>query len=292
MTAGRSPAALLAALMAVVTVTMLLPSHRRRIPRLVADLDGRRAGVPSVGGDGWLLGARGRSAGRRQLASRLVAPGVLGLVVGGLLGAQVLVSSVAACVVMAVVVVQRGRQRRRRAATARRGRVIEACTVMAADLRAGRTPQDALAGAATVCPELEVASAAARLGGDVGAALDSAARTPGGAGLRAIGAAWRVAERSGAAFGTITERLADSLRADEAIRRQVAAGLSGTRSTARLLAGLPLFGTVLGFAIGADPIAFLSGTPIGWLCLGVGLALMVLGLAWVERLAESCEGAR
>jgi tight adherence protein B len=101
-----------------------------------------------------------------------------------------------------------------------------------------------------------------------------------------------VAERSGAAFATIVERLADSLRADESVRRQISAGLAGTRSTARLLAGLPLFGTALGYGIGAAPVAYLTGSVLGWCCLFAGLVLAALGLLWVERLAETCETNR
>lgn len=298
---GRGPAALLTGLMVLVAVTALLPRRGRGIQRLAADasvgamsfdrsLDGRemRAGPARP----LQLRASTRARRLRRFSRRaVVAVGSAG-VIGALLGARVLVSAVAMGVVLGMVAGMRARQRRRRAAAARRGQVIEACGVLAADLRAGRTPQDALQGAATVCRDLQVAAAAARLGGDVGAALDLAAGSPGAAGLRALGAAWRVADRSGSAFATIVERLADSLRADEAVRRQVSAGLAGTRSTARLLAGLPLFGTVLGYGIGADPVAFLTGTPIGWTCLLLGLTLAVLGLAWVERLAESCEAGR
>ena len=69
------------------------------------------------------------------------------------------------------------------------------------------------------------------------------------------------AEESGAAFAALTERLADSLRADEAIHRQTEASLAGARSTARILAALPVFGIALGYALGAHPLTFLTATP-------------------------------
>jgi tight adherence protein B len=235
----------------------------------------------------------GRQAFWQGPTGRLVATAggivVSAVAVGALFGAQTVVCLLAVSVVALVVFGLRSRQRQRRLAAVRRTQVIEACGVLAADLRAGRTPQEALEGAASICGELQVASAAARLGGDVAGALEVAAESPGAAGLRALSAAWQVAERSGAAFATIVERLADSLRADESIRRQISAGLSGTRSTARLLAGLPLFGTALGYGIGADPVAYLTGSFLGWCCLFAGLALAALGLLWVERLAETCE---
>jgi tight adherence protein B len=204
----------------------------------------------------------------------------------GSLGVQALVSIAALGVITSVIFWQRAKHRRRSAGSARRAQVIEACDVLSADLIAGRPPAEALEGATTICAELQIASAACRLGGDVPAALDLAAESPGAEGLRALASAWRVAEESGAAFAGIVDRLADSLRADEAIRRQTAASLAGARATARLLAVLPFFGAALGYALGADPIAFLTGTPVGWVALTAGLGLSVAGLAWTDRLAE------
>jgi tight adherence protein B len=188
-------------------------------------------------------------------------------------------------VICVLALLQRAQHRRQATATARRTNVIEALDVLAADLAAGRPPIDALGGAASIAPGLRPAHAAAKLGGDVPEALELVAQSPGNAGIRALAATWRVAEESGAAFATLIERLADSLRADEAIHRQTAAGLAGARSSARILAALPLFGTALGYSLGADPLSFLTSTPPGWLCLTAGLALTALGLQWTSRLA-------
>lgn len=223
-----------------------------------------------------------RTAGRRlAVIAGLVAIGIL---VAATAGPSIIISAVAIAAVLALILTQRSRQAGQRAATSRRAAVIEACDILSADLTAGRPPADALEAAATICPDLQVASAAAKLGGDVPAALELAAESPGSEGLRALSAAWRVAEESGAAFALITERLADSLRADEAIRRQITANLAGTRATARLLAALPLFGTALGYAIGAHPLTFLLTTPLGYLCLLTGLLLTALGLHWTTTL--------
>lgn len=184
--------------------------------------------------------------------------------------------------ITAVIVHQRSTVRRTRSATTRRTAVIEACDILAAELTAGSPPSEALEAAATICPDLQIASAAAKLGGDVPASLDLAAETPGSEGLRALAAAWRVAEESGAAFAAITERLAESLRAEESIRRQITTTLAGPRATARLLAVLPLFGTFIGYAIGANPLTFLLHTPPGWLCLTLGLLLTITGLHWTN----------
>lgn len=260
----------LTALLVLITVMALLPTPSRALHRLNSP-----ASRPSVGG-----GDLARSAGRRLgVVATIVA---LGILISASTSPSVLVTALVVGVVAMVVIGQRARALRRRVAAARRATVIEACDVLAAELAAGRPPAAALEGAATVCPDLKVAAAAAKLGGDVPALLELIAESPGAEGLRALAAAWRVADESGAAFALITERLADSLRADETIRRQITTGLAGTRATARLLAVLPIFGTALGYAIGADPLAFLTNTPPGWLCLALGLTLTILGLRWTD----------
>ncbi|MFF0338589.1 type II secretion system F family protein [Kribbella sp. NPDC004875] len=202
------------------------------------------------------------------------------------LGPQALVATLATATVLALIANQRTHHQHQKSTTARRAQIIEALDVLAADLSAGRPPIAALEGAASISPDLEVAHAAANLGADVPAALTRASTAPGASSLRALAAAWRVTEQSGAAFATITERLADSLRADEAIRRQTESSLAGARSTARLLAILPAFGIALGYSLGADPVTFLTATPPGWLCLAVGLALTTAGLHWTTHLAK------
>lgn len=260
-----------AAASGLVAVLMILPSRGRGLHRLAA---------PTVARVGLARTAR------RRLG--ILAAVIIGIaVLAGSLGVQLLVSVAALGVIATVVFWQRAKHRRRSTGAALRGQVIEACDVLSADLTAGRPPAEALEGAMTICADLRIASAACRLGGDVPAALDLAAESPGAEGLRALASAWRVAEESGAAFAGIVDRLADSLRADEAIRRQTAASLAGARATARLLAVLPFFGAALGYALGADPIAFLTGTPVGWITLAAGLGLSVAGLAWTDRLAEA-----
>jgi tight adherence protein B len=255
----------LAGLLVLAAVLLVLPARGRGLHRLIA--------------------ASVRRPGFSDLRHRwLIAPaaGVVGVV----LGAQILVSAVALGVIVVLVLVQRAQHRRRAAAAARRTQIVEALDVLAADLTAGRPPVDALEGAAAGCPEFQVAYAAARLGGDVPGALEVAAESPGAAGLRALAATWRVADESGAAFASLTERLSESLRADEAVHRQTAAGLAGARSTARILAALPIFGIALGYSLGARPLTFLTATPVGWFCLAAGLGLTTLGLHWTSRLAE------
>lgn len=264
---------------------MILPSRGRGLHRLAA---ASNVASLSISERRRLLSAGGTDLARtaRRRLGIVAAAVVVAVILVGSLGMQVLVSVAALGVIATVVFWQRAKHRRRSSGAARRAQVIEACDVLSADLTAGRPPAEALEGAATICGDLQIASAACRLGGDVPAALELAAESPGAEGLRALASAWRVAEESGAAFAGIVDRLADSLRADEAIRRQTAASLAGARATARLLAVLPFFGAALGYALDADPLAFLTGTQVGWIVLAAGLGLSIAGLAWTDRLAD------
>jgi tight adherence protein B len=179
--------------------------------------------------------------------------------------------------------------RRRRAAVtarARRAGVIEACDALAAGLRAGQPAQQVLDRVAADVALLAPAAAAGRLGGDVATGLRAASGVDGAEGLRLVAAAWTVAQRSGAGLADVVARIAAAVRADAEQRRQVEVALGTSRSTARLLAGLPVMGVVLGSGLDADPLGVLLGTPAGAWCLLLGSTLGAVGLVWVERLAD------
>jgi tight adherence protein B len=182
--------------------------------------------------------------------------------------------------------IARSRQARGGAAQ-RRHDVVEMCDAMAAELRAGQPAPRALCRVAEHHPYLARAARAARLGGDVPAALEALAAEPGASGLGIVAAAWRVADRSGAGLAVVLDRASDALRSDQAAVREVEASLGPPRATARMLAALPLLGLLLGAGIGGDPLAFLLGSAAGNGCLVVGSGLALLGVWWVERLAEA-----
>jgi tight adherence protein B len=201
---------------------------------------------------------------------------------------HVIVAVTAAGVVAAgVVLVRRGRKRASRAVARRR--VVDMCDALVAELHAGQPPSRALAWIARSWPDLEAASAVARLGGDVPTALRQAARLPGAESVGQIAVGWDVAHRSGARLADVLDRLSRALRDDDDVRREVAAALGPTRATGRLLAFLPVFGLGLGYSMGADPLAVLLDTTFGSICLAAGAALAVGGLLWIDRIADRAE---
>lgn len=176
---------------------------------------------------------------------------------------------------------------RRRAVQADRSAVLEVCDLLAADLAAGRPSQVALAAASERWSPLAPVLEAARLGGDVPEAMRRlATQRPGAADLRWVAGAWAVAHESGHGLAAALERTSDGLRERRRTRRLVDSELASARATARLVAVLPAGVLLMGSGAGSDPWAFLVTTPVGWGCLATGLTLMLLGLGWIERLAD------
>lgn len=184
--------------------------------------------------------------------------------------------------------------RRGRAERAASRLVEELCTGLAAELRSGRTPAEALRLSVDALPGparatlLPVVTSASR-GGDVPGALRAAATRPGHRALDWLAACWQVGVESGAGLAEAVERLAASLRDEQRARREVAAQLAAPRATARLLALLPVLGIVLGTALGQRPLAFLFGSPYGLGCLAAGVGIDLLGVLWTMRLAKAAE---
>ncbi|MEU8587166.1 type II secretion system F family protein [Streptomyces sp. NPDC048664] len=186
-------------------------------------------------------------------------------------------------------------QAERRARDERDAAVIALCATLAGEVRAGRQPGEALLRAARESAGLGQAQAAvlaaARFGGDVPSALLQAARRPGVEGLSGLAACWRVAVDRGAGLAAGLERLEAALRADRDQRADLQAQLAGSRSTAVLLAGLPVLGLLLGTALGAHPLRVLLHSGPGLACLGIGGALEGAGVWWAMRIVRGAEAA-
>lgn len=154
------------------------------------------------------------------------------------------------------------RRRQRAAAT-----VVQSVGALAADLRAGQPPAEALA------------------------VLAADPRSAPAARHRAVSAVWTVSGSSGAPAATVLDRVEQDLRARQNQRREVTAQLAGARSTAALLAGLPVLGIALGAGMGADPLRVLLGQPRGQVALLIGVGLEALGVLWTARIVSTAQGA-
>lgn len=184
-------------------------------------------------------------------------------------------------------------RRRRAAASARQeaDRILETCDLLAGELAAGQPPGSALVRAAQAWPPLLPAAVGFDLGRPVPAELRRLADRSGASDLRLVAAAWEVSQRTGDGLADALRRCAASLRARRATRRVVEGELASARATARLVAGLPLLTWVMGTGAGGSPVWFLVGDPVGVACLAGGVGFGLLGLWWIEALAEGVESS-
>jgi tight adherence protein B len=191
-------------------------------------------------------------------------------------------ASVGLALVTAIGLVQ-ARIRRRAAA---RG-VAEAALVVrivCAEVEAGASADVAV----------EAAAPATRFGRDLSAmaaalrqARDPTAAVP--AELVPLAQALRVSAASGASAAEVLGVVQGQLQAVLDQSDAVAAALAGARSSALLLAVLPVVGLVLGMGLGANPLAVLGGSQGGHGLVLTGVALECAGLWWTSRLAASAE---
>jgi tight adherence protein B len=228
-------------------------------------------------------------AGRPPRSLRLISVSVpatprgrAGRIVAGLAGTAIVVVGVSPMAVLVVAGAAAAAQRlvRRRDSARRREEtataVVEVTYALAAELRAGRTPAEALLAVSDVAgplaPALHSAYSAVVVGADAAAELAAAAAIPGAERLRPVAAAWAVATSAGGQIAVVLERLSVAMDDEADLRRELEAALAGPRATMALLAGLPAIGLLLGESVGAHPVQLLLHRPLGWgLLVGAGL---------------------
>ncbi|WP_127781805.1 type II secretion system F family protein [Rhodococcus sp. X156] len=243
--------------------------------------------LPDSGARARLRGLGHDAAAARRLPT-LSAAGVaaaaasVGVLAGGPLPAV-------AALLLAVTAHRRWRLRRRsREDALASATLVAALEVLVGELRVGAHPAAACAAAAAevsgpVSVVLAEAAARARLGASAASGLRS--RRPGlDAELDRVAAAWRVADERGVALAELLEAVRRDLAGRLRFRSRTEAGLAGARSTAAVLAGLPLLGIALGQAIGAHPVRLLLRDTTGGLLLVTGTVLICAGLAWTGRI--------
>lgn len=259
---------------------------------------------------GWLAAASVAAAialsGRHRSARRLAGLGPSPPVVGGsahrvfalavVVGSALAAARVSWLLVTAVVGAAFGvwragmRVRATREREERAAATVEVTFALVGELRAGRTPAEALAAVAGFAgplrPVLEAAHRAVVVGADAADELARAASIPGAERLRYVAAAWSVADSAGGRVAVVLERLSESMDSDDELRRELDAAMAGPRATMVLLAALPALGLVLGQAVGAHPFHFLVHRPLGWGLLAAAAAFDVVGVVATRAIAR------
>lgn len=176
--------------------------------------------------------------------------------------------------------------------------VGDALDIVAAGLRAGLAPAEALKVAAdsTVWGRDEadrVSRVVARV--ERGAATASAWVAPGDSRpaadcYRSVGSVWDLAQQTGGPLADAVHYVSEHLREQARLQGRLAALAAGPRASARLLTLLPLAGPVLAMMVGADPAQVYLSSPAAGASVVIGLGLTVVGWRWSRALVN--EAAR
>lgn len=107
--------------------------------------------------------------------------------------------------------------------------------------------------------------------------------------LPSLLAATRLTWQTGAPMADVLDECAEGLtEAGEAqSARDIA--LQGPKSTATMLAWLPVLGLGLGIMMGVDPLGFLLGSGLGRIFLALGLICEILGIIIVRKLVQTAQ---
>ena len=174
-----------------------------------------------------------------------------------------------------------------REAGIRRQQVVDYCEALSGELRAGQPVVRAVQRAVTAWPETESVVAAVRIGADVPMALRRLGASPGTAGVTRLAEAWELCAATGTGLAFAVEQVLETARSEQATARLVQGELASARATARLVTALPVVVLLAAEGIGSRPWWFLFSTVPGVTCLGFGVALALLGLRWIDRIATA-----
>ncbi len=224
---------------------------------------------------------------RASVGACAAAVGVLGVA----LTPVVPVTAALAGVLVAATYALRSRRRSAASCRARESAALRiALEVLVGELRVGAHPVAAFDTAAgevdgVVADSLRAVAARARLGADVvgglrNVALDSAVPSH----WERLALYWRLAQSHGLAIASLMHSAQRDILERERFAARFGAGMAGARTTAAVLAGLPVLGIGLGQLVGAEPMAFLLSTGAGGWLLVVGVTLACCGLLWSDRI--------
>jgi tight adherence protein B len=163
--------------------------------------------------------------------------------------------------------------------------------LMASSLRSGQSFLQALTSVARDSPEPSREEFTrvlneSRVGRDVGQALDEMAVRMGSADLVWVAEAIAINREVGGNLALILDRVTDTIRERNQVRRQVAVLSSEGRISAFVLMALPV--GIAGFLSVSSPeyIGRLVESPLGWTMLGVSAVMLLLGGLWLRKLVR------
>jgi tight adherence protein B len=240
------------------------------------------------------LDAELEAAGVSLRSGEFVVISVGAALAAGLVGAALLRSALLALVVAVVGgfvprILLSGQLRKR--ADKLREQLPDVLTIMASSLRAGHSFLQSLD---TVAKEVAQPAAAEfqrvvaeiRLGRPAEDALEALAVRVGSDDFKWAVLAVNIQREVGGNLAEILDNVADTLRERAMLRRQIKVLTAEGRLSAWVLALLPIAIALYMTVVNPDYISLLVTKTMGWVMLGTGLVLLVLGILWMRKIVD------
>jgi len=106
---------------------------------------------------------------------------------------------------------------------------------------------------------------------------------------KGFGSLWQVCEDNGAALSPALIQFSQQIRTEKELRQELSSSISGSKLSAWVLAGLPLFGIVLAGFLGVNSLQWLTTSSIGNYNIVAALILQTTGIIWVRKITARIE---
>jgi tight adherence protein B len=172
-----------------------------------------------------------------------------------------------------------------------REQLPDVLTILASSLRAGHSFLQSLDTVAKEIPQPAAAEfqrvvAEIRLGRPAEDALEALAERVGSPDFKWAVLAVNIQREVGGNLAEILDNVADTLRERAMLRRQIKVLTAEGRLSAWVLALLPVAIGLYMAAVNPDYIGLLVTTTAGWVMLGTGFVLLVLGILWMRKIVD------
>lgn len=193
---------------------------------------------------------------------------------------------IAAGLIITTIIIMMRRYRERRKALRQRSESATMLALIVGELHAGANMGDALGACIPNLTEPTLrreVTIAARGGGGLEHSTIPA--------LNLMGHAWRIATTNGMPLVNVLENIRNRIDHQNRHESRTKAALQGANATAVVLALLPLLGIAMGYLLGVNVPAFLTGGGLGGLVLIAGVTAECAGILWSDHIiqkAHSC----
>lgn len=102
-----------------------------------------------------------------------------------------------------------------------------------------------------------------------------------------VAAVWAASERAGFSLAAPMQRIHAQALVNQEIAREVQSNVAAPKFSIATMAVLPAAVWAMGSSFGANPLNFLLTSPVGWVCLVLGVALFTAAGVVVRRMIRS-----